>query len=413
MVHTSFLPALAALTLASAALGQFTAISLHPAGATESQGLGIGLTPTGVRQVGAATISSASHAAMWSGTPGSFVDLNPAGAGSVAYAISGTMQVGTTFAGSITVATTWTGSAATWTNISGGSNSIAYAVDDGLVGGTFSVGPTTSAACQWLNGVRTQLSGTSLTGIDNGVRVGTQRTGSFPLYSSAAFLIPSGTFTTSNLHPVGAHGSGAAGVSGSQQVGFVRASLATGNHAALWNGSPAWIDLHPPGPDNTTSECTSISNGAQAGFVMIINRADPNLNSVSRAAFWRGTPASWINLHSLLPGGAALWANSRANGIYDDGTTTIIVGTAFNLTNNRSEAVLWTSLPPAPPCGTSDFNGDGDFGTDADIEAFFACLAGTCCPTCYEGGSDFNADGDFGTDADIESFFRVLGGGSC
>jgi glycosidase len=64
-------------------------------------------------------------------------------------------------------------------------------------------------------------------------------------------------------------------------------------------------------------------------------------------------------------------------------------------------------------CGTSDFNGDGDFGTDADIEAFFACLAGSCCPTCFAGGSDFNGDGDFGTDADIESFFRVLGGGNC
>jgi|GEM_PF-7032692 len=65
------------------------------------------------------------------------------------------------------------------------------------------------------------------------------------------------------------------------------------------------------------------------------------------------------------------------------------------------------------PCGTSDYNGDGDFGTDADIEAFFACLGGSCCETCYTGGADFNADGDTGTDADIESFFRVLGGGPC
>jgi hypothetical protein len=64
-------------------------------------------------------------------------------------------------------------------------------------------------------------------------------------------------------------------------------------------------------------------------------------------------------------------------------------------------------------CGTSDFNGDGDFGTDQDIEAFFACLAGQCCATCFPGGSDFNGDGDFGTDQDIESFFRVLAGGPC
>lgn len=62
-------------------------------------------------------------------------------------------------------------------------------------------------------------------------------------------------------------------------------------------------------------------------------------------------------------------------------------------------------------CGTADFNADGDSGTDRDIEAFFACLAGNCCATCSS--ADFNADGDNGTDADIESFFRVLAGGAC
>ncbi len=64
-------------------------------------------------------------------------------------------------------------------------------------------------------------------------------------------------------------------------------------------------------------------------------------------------------------------------------------------------------------CGTADFDGDADIGTDADIEAFFACLGGNCCATCFPGGADFNADGDVGTDADIEAFFRVLAGGNC
>jgi hypothetical protein len=67
----------------------------------------------------------------------------------------------------------------------------------------------------------------------------------------------------------------------------------------------------------------------------------------------------------------------------------------------------------APACGTADFDGDGDIGTDADIEAFFACLAGNCCATCFAGGADFNGDGDIGTDADIEAFFSVLAGGNC
>jgi hypothetical protein len=81
--------------------------------------------------------------------------------------------------------------------------------------------------------------------------------------------------------------------------------------------------------------------------------------------------------------------------------------------SNPAECFLIRRLVELPVCGTADFNGDGDFGTDADIEAFFACLAGNCCANCYSGGSDFNADGDFGTDADIESFFRVLAGGPC
>jgi hypothetical protein len=69
-----------------------------------------------------------------------------------------------------------------------------------------------------------------------------------------------------------------------------------------------------------------------------------------------------------------------------------------------------TDLPGQPPC-SGDFDGDGDAGTDADIEAFFACLSGSCCELC--GTADFDGDGDAGTDADIEAFFRVLGGHEC
>jgi hypothetical protein len=65
------------------------------------------------------------------------------------------------------------------------------------------------------------------------------------------------------------------------------------------------------------------------------------------------------------------------------------------------------------PCGSADFNCDGDVGTDSDIESFFACLAGSCPPPPCASTADFNGDGDIGTDADIEAFFRVLGGGTC
>jgi hypothetical protein len=74
---------------------------------------------------------------------------------------------------------------------------------------------------------------------------------------------------------------------------------------------------------------------------------------------------------------------------------------------------LSVTFTPPSHCGSADFNCDGDTGTDADIEAFFACLAGTCpAPPCSS-NADFNGDGDVGTDADIEAFFRVLSGSPC
>src|SRR5262249_35225474 len=66
----------------------------------------------------------------------------------------------------------------------------------------------------------------------------------------------------------------------------------------------------------------------------------------------------------------------------------------------------------AAPCGSADFNCDGDVATDADIEAFFRCLAGACPPPPCASPADFNGDGDVATDPDIEAFFRVPAGGA-
>ena len=84
-------------------------------------------------------------------------------------------------------------------------------------------------------------------------------------------------------------------------------------------------------------------------------------------------------------------------------------------TGNTSRRVVFTAAgnPCGPVCATSDYDGDGDSATDADIEAFFACLAGNCCATCWHLGADIDADGDSATDADIEAFFRILAGNAC
>jgi hypothetical protein len=87
-------------------------------------------------------------------------------------------------------------------------------------------------------------------------------------------------------------------------------------------------------------------------------------------------------------------------------------GRVFSVAVEPTRVVLRVNRG-TPSCYSSDFNGNGDFGTDQNIEAFFACLAGSCCAACPVNGADFNGDGDAGTDQDIEAFFRVLSGGNC
>ncbi len=113
-------------------------------------------------------------------------------------------------------------------------------------------------------------------------------------------------------------------------------------------------------------------------------------------------------------------------GVFVNSTTTTVANMAFAITDSAGTLqfpaakpgafdVYWATFTVSggSTCGTADFDGDGDTGTDADIEAFFACLGGNCCATCFPGGADFDGDGDTGTDADIEAFFRVLAGGNC
>jgi probable HAF family extracellular repeat protein len=128
----------------------------------------------------------------------------------------------------------------------------------------------------------------------------------------------------------------------------------------------------------------------------------------------RDVPCMWIGQSPpidldtfLIAHGANLsgWSDSLwANGINGDGTVVCGEGWYQGL---ESGWIAYLS----PRCASADFNHDGDAGTDADIEAFFACVAGSCCPRCDS--ADFNGDGDWATDADIEAFFRVLAGGNC
>jgi hypothetical protein len=121
--------------------------------------------------------------------------------------------------------------------------------------------------------------------------------------------------------------------------------------------------------------------------------------------FWNG--AAWQTRPQWSANGPITSIAATHNA---DGSRSIFATGSFTLANGILSHNIAELRACSPNC-TSDFDNDGDSGTDADIEAFFACLAGTCCPTC--GTADFNNDGDTGTDADIEAFFRVLAGGTC
>jgi trimeric autotransporter adhesin len=194
---------------------------------------------------------------------------------------------------------------------------------------------------------------------------------------------------------------------------FTTAGGAPSAFWARWSDNPApWVAV-PPTPQTVPAYSTAIFAAAPA-------------SGYSGVSFqWRRDGAAIGD----GPGGASPQGGvvSGASGTLaspTDGAPVQLTITGVRPGDAGSYTVVFTNtcgaaesnpapLTVIPVCGTSDFNGDGDFGTDQDIEAFFACLAGNCCATCWPGGADFNGDGDTGTDQDIEAFFRVLAGQTC
>ena len=109
-MHNRRCAALAAAALglfAAPALASWVVTSLHNVATNHSQGFGIG----GGQQVGWA-FSGNWRASLWSGSPGSWIDLHPAGAdSSVAWRAAGGQQIGTAVYLGESRASLWLGSA--------------------------------------------------------------------------------------------------------------------------------------------------------------------------------------------------------------------------------------------------------------------------------------------------------------
>jgi hypothetical protein len=165
----------------------------------------------------------------------------------------------------------------------------------------------------------------------------------------------------------------------------------------IWCENIGWINLG----DGVPASGSTYANATGADFGVNIDAAG-NLSGLG----W-GENVGWINFS-----GGALASPPQPARL--DKPMARLRGYAWG------ENIGWINLDDATNyvsvtglCGSADFNCDGDIGTDADIEAFFACLAGSCPGAPCASTADFNGDGDIGTDADIEAFFRVLAGGSC
>ncbi|MBX3377844.1 MAG: hypothetical protein KF678_12675 [Phycisphaeraceae bacterium] len=250
----------------------------------------------GDRQVG-----TFQGAAMWQGTPKSFLSLHPAGVdASGATAIRGNMQVGLAYLPSSNEhhAALWYGTAASFVDLHppGAVRSLCRATDGTLQGG-FVVWPVIGQrAAIWNGSSQTCITlsslGSAVYGMAPGVQVG-------------------------EVFPVG------------------------GVHAALWRGTPeSFIDLNPPGG---TTRLFATTGRIHVGQGVI---SGPG---ISRALINFGTADAWHDLHQYLP--PHYTSFSAAQAVYEDGDTIYAGGYAIH---GDRQAILWIGKVPCyPNCDNS------------------------------------------------------------
>lgn len=334
----------------SAANAQWSVVYLHPSAALTSRAYAM---QGGNYQAGTVYVNSdgAVHAAAWSGSAASWVDLNPAGAlNSEAFASSGIRQGGSAVVGGVQQASLWNGTAASWTSIhpAGATSSQVLGMDGGRqVGWTRSAGVRHAAV--W--------SGTAASRIDLNPSGATQSIAygaGFNRQAGAATLggvLQAGIWTGTaaswtSLHPSGANYSEAVGISqnagGAYQFGY--AQFGAEQHAGLWRGSSAsWFDLQPDGATN------SYINAANGGF--LAGAVDSRATLWSGSDFFDYTPE---DLHAFLP---PEFTSSSATGFSFDGANLYVSGFGRNSVTNQDEALLWVQGVPAP--GTAALLGLG------------------------------------------------------
>lgn len=259
------------------------------------------------------------RATLWSGTPGSEVDLDPNGdnVNSIVNAISDGRQGGYVMVDDNLQASLWEGTAASWVSLhpAEATFSVVTAMNGGQQGGYALVDDILQASL-W-NGTADSWMSLHPEGAEysiiNALR-DEQQAGEVDGHAA----LWSGTADSwVDLHPEGAEESTVYALSEGQQGGAVD------EHAALWIGTAeSWVDLNPEGASE--SSIKAMLGGQQVGEVDY------------GAALWTGTPDSWVDLHAQLPSD---YTSSSATAIYRDGNTTYIGGYGYK---GHLVALLWT-----------------------------------------------------------------------
>ncbi len=107
----------------------------------------------------------------------------------------------------------------------------------------------------------------------------------------------------------------------------------------------------------------------------VAQRSGPRCAALDRGGCVRGrvaAAADSAHARSVNYSHTAIWLGVLS--VHDAAGNEI---TDYTLTDEYGND--WRTPGIEPGTCTADFNGDGDLGTDADIEAFFACLGGDCC----------------------------------
>ncbi|HYF14486.1 MAG TPA: PQQ-dependent sugar dehydrogenase [Phycisphaerales bacterium] len=110
-------------------------------------------------------------------------------------------------------------------------------------------------------------------------------------------------------------------------------------------------------------------------------------------------------LFKIVPG-TTTGPDCNANSVPDD----------CDIRNGVSQDANSNQIPDeceVPTCDSIDFNGDGLFPDNQDLEDFFSVFGGGPCSTGTCGDIDFNNDGLFPDNEDLEDFLNVFGGGNC